>query len=51
MFERLFMPVLTFCVLAASVGAFAADLAQRQPSADSVVQLERVVVTSPRAAQ
>ena len=48
MFDRLFMPALTFCVLAASIGAFAADLAQSQPRAEAVVQLDPVVVTSPR---
>jgi hypothetical protein len=50
MFERLFMPALTFCVLGASIGAFAADLTRSAPGPE-VQQLERVVVASPRAAQ
>ena len=47
MFDRLLMPALTFTLLAAALGAFAADALQSR-QAVPVVQLERVVITAPR---
>jgi len=47
MFDRLLMPALTFTLLTAALGAFAADALQSR-QAVPVVQLERVVITAAR---
>jgi hypothetical protein len=44
MFDRLFMPALTFTLLIAGFAAFADDIARSAPTPPQVVQLERVVV-------
>ena len=46
MFDRILMPALTFGVMIASLGAFAADIALNRT--EPVLQLERVVVTGHR---
>ena len=48
MIDRLFMPALTFTMLAAALAAFATDAVQSQSSVQTVVQLERVVISAPR---
>jgi hypothetical protein len=48
MFDRLFMPALTFTLLIASLAAFAADLAQSPSPPVQVVRLERVVISAAR---
>ena len=53
MFDRLFMPALTFTLLVAATAAFANEFAagQAQSTADAqpIVMLERVVVTASAA--
>jgi hypothetical protein len=48
MFDRLFMPALTFTLLAAGFAAFASEIAQGADLQPQIVQLERVVVSAPR---
>lgn len=48
MFDRLFMPALTFTLLIAGLAAFSAEIVQGAPTQPAVVQLERVVVNVPR---
>jgi len=48
MFDRLFMPALTFTLLIAGFAAFSAEVVQGHPTQTSVAQLERVVVSAPR---
>jgi len=48
MLDRLFLPALTFTLLAAALAAFAADMAQGSVTQAPVVQLERVVVIAQR---
>jgi hypothetical protein len=48
MFDRLFMPALTFTLLIAGFAAFADEIARGYAATLQVVQLERVVVSAPR---
>ena len=48
MFDRLFMPALTFTLLVAALAAFAADATQSRSPGPAVVRPERVVVTAAR---
>jgi hypothetical protein len=48
MFDRLFMPALTFTLLVAGVAAFAGDFVGDPGMQAQVEQLERVVVSAPR---
>ena len=48
MIDRLFMPALTFTMLTAALAAFAADAVQSQSPVQTVVQLERVVISAMR---
>jgi hypothetical protein len=48
MFDRIFMPVLTFAMLVSALGAFAFDLSRDSAAPTRVVQLERVVVQAQR---
>jgi len=48
MFDRLFMPALTFALLSAALAAFAAEIVQSHAPRVHVVQLERVVVSAQR---
>ncbi len=49
MFDRLFMPALTFTLLVAGLATFCAELARGDRTQPQVVHLERVVVSAPRA--
>ena len=48
MFDRLLMPALTFTLLCASLAAFAAAAVQSRQHQQTVVQLERVVISAAR---
>ena len=48
MFDRLLMPALTFTLLCASLAAFAVDAVQSRQRSQTVVQLERVVISAAR---
>jgi hypothetical protein len=48
MFDRFFMPALTFTLLAAALAAFVADIAQDHQVTPQVVQLERVQISARR---
>lgn len=48
MFDRLFMPALTFTLLVAGFAAFASEIVQGAEQQAHIVQLERVVVSAPR---
>lgn len=47
MFDRLFMPALTFTLLVAAAAAFAGDFAETL-QASQIVKLERVIITAQR---
>jgi|APFre7841882630_1041343.scaffolds.fasta_scaffold208899_1 hypothetical protein len=49
MFDRLFLPALTFTVLVAGLAAFSAEIVPGDRAPSQIVQLERIVVRAPRA--
>jgi hypothetical protein len=51
MFDRFFMPALTFTLLAAALAAFVADIAQGQIVSPQVTQRERVQISARRELQ
>ena len=48
MFDRTFMPALTFTLLVAAFSAFAGEIAQSSATQPKVERLERVVITAQR---
>jgi hypothetical protein len=48
MFDRLFMPALTFTLLVAGLAAFSSEIVVGVQTPPQIVQLERVVVGAPR---